>query len=207
MLNNLPIAAYLQKVAGGEPVPGGGSVCALAAAAGAALVAMVTGLTIGRKKFAAVEPEMKRLQSRAAALQSRLLQDVDRDARAYSQVVDAFKLPGKTDENRQARYRAIQSAFKTAAQVPLGVAEQAIEAMELARQVIPIGNPNAATDGLVGTVLARSAVLGACYNVRINLESIDDAVFVRNTGKRAEQLEALAGRIEKEILSGHFKIR
>ena len=205
MLSELSIKTYLHNVASGQPVPGGGSVCALAAAAGAALAAMVAGLTVGREKFAAVDSQIKSLQEKATALQSGLIEDVDRDALAYRQVMEAFKISKKSEQNRKTRYGAIQAAFKTAAQVPLAVAEQAIAVMDLAKQVILLGNPNAATDGLVAAVLARSAVLGACYNVKINLESIDDAVFVRDTGKRAQQLEALARLKEDQILASHFK--
>jgi formiminotetrahydrofolate cyclodeaminase len=203
MLSDCSLKTYLQKVASGDPVPGGGSVCALAAAAGAALAAMVAGLTVGRAQFASVETDMQALQKKAAALQSRLQEDVDRDAQAYRGVMDAFKMPKKTEEERQERSRAIQSAFKQAALVPLAVAEHCIDVMTLAGHAVSAGNPNAATDGLVGTLMARSAALGAIYNVTINLDSIDDQDFVLQTGKRVRQIERQARKKEKEILSRH----
>jgi len=199
MLSELPINHYLDKVASGKPTPGGGSICALAAAAGAALAAMVAGLTIGRKQYATVEPQIRAIQKHAGTLQSQLLNNVDRDARAYGQVLEAFKLPRTTKTERTRRADAIQTAFKQAALVPLEVAEQALQVMELAEQVMAVGNPNAVTDGVVGTVMARSAAVGAIYNVRANLNAIDDNDFAQDCGRKADQLEI---RVKQKVLDG-----
>ena len=201
MLSTESVKLYLEKVASEKPTPGGGSICALAATAGAALTAMIAGLTLGRTKYAASESDMRAIKSKADMLHASLLEDVDRDALAYDRVVEAFDMPKKTDKDRTKRNQAVQTAFKHAAEVPLKVAERALEVMDLAGHAITIGNPNAATDGFVGTVMARSAVLGAVYNVMINLESIKDEDFVRHTGERARHLKTLALQKEKEILS------
>ncbi len=109
------------------------------------------------------------------------MQDMDRDANAYTRVLDAFRLPKVTEKEREVRQAAVQEAFKEAATVPLGVARDAQAVLELAGAVVAKGNPNAVTDGLVGAMLARTAGLSALYNVRINLGSIRDEDFVQDS--------------------------
>ncbi len=200
MLSDLSVEAYLENVASGEPTPGGGSICALVATAAAALTAMVAGLTIGRPKYAAVQASIQEVQQQAAALRKRLLMGVDEDARAYDQVMEAFRLPKVTPEERVQRDRIIQAAFKRAAEIPLEVAEHALAVMALSDQAISMGNPNAATDGFVAALMARSAVIGAVCNVHINLEWITDQDYVERVGCQAQQLEILARKKEEEIL-------
>lgn len=201
MLTELSVEAFLEKVAAKDPVPGGGSVSALAGAAAAALAAMVAGLTIGRENFADVADDMQAIKDRAEGLRAKLLADVDRDADAYEQVVRAFKLPKKTGAQQRARSLAIQAAFRQAARVPLTVAENALAVLELAGQAVAGGNPNAVTDGLVGTLMARTAALGALYNVKINLSSIKDDAFVRETAAKVNALTARVVEQEQKILA------
>ena len=201
MLTELSVQEFLKKVTAKDPVPGGGSVSALAGAAAAALTAMVANLTIGRKKFVGVQENMQAIKEAAEGLRAKLLADVDRDAEAYDQVMRAFKLPQKTEAEHQARTRAIQAAFQQAARVPLSVAENALTVMELAGQAVADGNSNAVTDGLVGTMMARTAALGALYNVKINLSSIKDDVFVQETAAKVKTLTARVVARERQILA------
>jgi formiminotetrahydrofolate cyclodeaminase len=201
LLTELSVQEFLGKVTAKDPVPGGGSVSALAGAAAAALAAMVASLTIGREKFVGVEEKMQAIKQAAEGLRTELLADVDRDAEAYDQVVRAFKLPKKTEAEQQARTLGIQAAFQQAARVPLGVAENALALMDLAGQAVADGNPNALSDGLVGTMMARTAALGALYNVKINLSSIKDDVFVRQTAERVKALTAQVVEQERKILA------
>ena len=201
MLTELSVQAFLEKVTAKDPVPGGGSVSALAGAAAAAQAAMVAGRTIAREKFARVADDMQALMDRAEELRAKLLAAVDRDAEAYDQVVRAFTLPKKTGAQQQARSRAIQAAFQQAARVPLAVAENALAVLELAGQAVADGNPNAVTDGLVGTMMARTAALGALYNVKINLSSIKDDAFVRETAAKVNALTARVVEQEQKILA------
>ncbi len=201
MLTDLSIKSYLAKTASGDPLPGGGSSAALNAALAAALTEMVANLTIGRKDFEAVDADMRAVAEKAAAFRSKLVDDVDRDSEAYTQVLKAFQMPKATEAEKAERRRAVQEAFKEAARVPLGVARDALAIMDLGRAVISKGNPNAASDGAAGVLAARMAARTAVYNVRINLGSIRDEAFTSALRREAEILEAEAEAKEKEILA------
>ena len=200
MLADLSVTDYLARTASGDPVPGGGSAAALNAALAAGLIEMVARLTVGRKSFEAVDAEMRAVADRAAALRQKLTGDIDRDSEAYTQVLGAFGMPKATPEEKAARARAIQDAFRQAALVPLGVARDALQAMALGRQVIARGNPNAASDGAAGVLAARMAARTAVYNVKINLGSITDEGFTAELRAEADRLEAEADALEGEIL-------
>ncbi len=201
MLTNQKITDFLQKTASGTPVPGGGSVSALSAALGAGLTEMVANLTIAKKGYEAVENEMKEIAETAQNLREKLVTEVDKDANAYQDVLAAFKLPKSTEDDKTQRAQAIQNAMKNAARVPLGVANDALQVMDLAEKVIRNGNRNAASDGAVGTMMARTAVLGALFNVKINLASVKDPVFVGEMMGEVNKLESRVHEREAEILS------
>ena len=201
MLTDLSIKSYLAKTASGDPLPGGGSSAALNAALAAALTEMVANLTIGRKDFEAVDADMRAVAEKAAAFRSKLVDDVDRDSEAYTQVLKAFQMPKATEAEKAERRRAVQEAFKEAARVPLGVARDALAIMDLGRAVISKGNPNAASDGAAGVLAARMAARTAVYNVRINLGSIRDEAFTSALRREAEILEAETEAKEREILA------
>jgi methenyltetrahydrofolate cyclohydrolase len=201
MLANLKITEFIDQVGGDTAVPGGGSVAALSGALAAGLARMVANLTVGREKYAVVEPEMKAIVKEAAELQEQLTADIDRDSAAYTGVMDGFKMAKSTDAEKTARARAIQEAMKHAAAVPLEVARHAFRVLELAELVVQRGNKNAVTDGAVGAMLARTAVLAALYNVKINLSTIRDKEFVKKMADAAADLEEKTAAKEKEILT------
>ena len=201
MLANLKITEYLEKAAAGTAVPGGGSVAALNAALAAGLTEMVANLTIGKKGYEAVEEEMKGIAGKATELREKLTAAIDRDAEAYSEVMAAFKLPRATDPEKEARKLEIQQAFKHAALVPIEVANFAVNVLDLAGRAVESGNKNAATDGVVAAMNARTAALAALYNVKINLGSIEDDEFVKKLTREVNDLEQQARDKEKEILS------
>lgn len=201
MLKDLTIIEFLEQTASAEPLPGGGCTAALNAALAASLTEMVANLTIGRKEFQAVEAEMKKIAQTAADLRKKLQNDIDNDAQAYQEVLAAFKLPKKTDDEKKQRSRTIQQAFKTAATVPLSVARDALKIMDLAFRAITAGNQNAVTDGLVGVLAARTAALAAAYNVKINLSAIKDTVFVAELTREIKKLERHVLEKEKGILA------
>jgi formiminotetrahydrofolate cyclodeaminase len=190
MLTELTIKDFINKVISNDPVPGGGSVSALNGALAGALAAMVANLTIGRKKYAEVNDIMVELSSRFEKLSSRLIEDVDRDSDAYNRVFAAFKMPKETDEEKQARSEAIQRETKYAAQVPMEVARAVYEVLPMIDTVAQKGNSNAVTDACVSMMCARTAILGALLNVRINLTSIKDEEFVKAMGEEADTIEA-----------------
>jgi len=201
VLAALRISELLEKTASSDPVPGGGSIAALGAAVSASLAEMVANLTVGKKGYEAVEKEMRAVAEKMRPLREKLLKDMDRDADAYNEVFSSFKLPKNSEEEKQKRQKAIQNGLKTAATVPLGVAEDALRILKLARTVIAKGNKNAVTDGAVAVMMARTAVLSALYNVKINLGSIKDQAFVDEMREKVNRLEDEALKAEREILS------
>jgi formiminotetrahydrofolate cyclodeaminase len=134
-----------------------------------------------------------------------LQNDIDNDAKAYQEVLAAFKLPKNTDNEKKHRSQVIQEAFKNAARVPMEVARDALKIMDLAHRVITQGNKIAVTDGAVGALAARTAALAALYNVKINLDSIKDPAFVEEFTAEIENLESRVIQKEKEILE-HVEI-
>ena len=196
MLADHKITEYLEKAAAGTAVPGGGSVAALNAALAAGLTEMVANLTIGKKGYEEVEEEMIALAGKASQLRNKLSAAVDRDADAYTEVMAAYRLPKTTDEETALRKQKIQDAIKHAARVPLEVARNALAVIELAGQAIQKGNKNAASDGAVAAMNARTGALAAIYNVKINLSSINDDSFVDELTKEVKELETQV--IEKE---------
>ena len=197
---SMPLDALLEATASKEPVPGGGGIAAMTAASAAALVEMVANLTIGKKKYADVEGQMRTIATEAALIRERLIRDIDRDSEAYDRVFAAFKLPKDTEEEKAERSRVIQDATKEAAMVPMQVAEEIASVMETIIYVAHKGNQNAVTDACVAMMAARTCVLGALLNVRINLTSIQDKVFVGMMRKKADELEANAIRVEQKLL-------
>lgn len=191
-LRKLTVEGFVNETASSSPAPGGGSVAALNAASSAALIAMVADLTIGKEKYKASEEEMKDIAAKAGALKDQFLSLIDEDSNAFNKIMAAFKLPKDTDEAKKARSAAIQEATKGAALVPFKVGETANTLFALAEAVILRGNPNAVTDGAVAAMNARAAVRGAFLNVKINLGSIKDQVFV-------DDLKAKMAVIEKDV--------
>lgn len=190
MLTELTVKGLLAETAGDAPVPGGGSISALNGAIATALAEMVANLTIGKKKYADVQDEMAEIAKSAAALQKELVLDVDRDSEAYDGVSQAFKLPKETEEEKAIRSAAIQENTKKAALVPMEVARRASALLPSIEAVVARGNQNAVTDGCVAMMCARVAVVGALFNVRINLTSIKDEEFVARLREEADRLEA-----------------
>jgi glutamate formiminotransferase/formiminotetrahydrofolate cyclodeaminase len=168
------LSGFVSSVASAQPTPGGGSVAAHAGALGAALAQMVAGLTIGKKKYAAVDSEMREIAIRAAALGNTLSVLVARDASAYAIVSAAYKLPGETDEEKAVKTKTIDDALIHAAEVPLETARACAEVADIAVIVAEKGNTNAASDAGVAALMAEAGCVGAAYNVRINVSAMTD---------------------------------
>lgn len=200
MLTDSTVNEFLNKVAGSEPVPGGGSIAALNGAVASALAAMVANLTIGKKGYEDHEELMRHISETALQAKEVFTTDVDRDSEAYDKVFACFKMPKATEEEKAARSAAIQEATKFAALVPMQVARNACRLMTLILDVARLGNRNAVTDACVAMMSARSAVLGALMNVRINLGSLKDKEFVAQMQAEAADLEHRACAMEKELL-------
>ncbi len=198
-LTDLTVKGFLDVTAGKDPVPGGGSISALCGSIAAALTEMVAGLTIGKKKYAEVEEQMKQLAERVQQIRQQLILDVDRDSEAYNVVFAAFQMPKETDEEKAARSAQIQEATKIAANVPMEVARRVYSLLSDIEEVVSNGNQNAVTDGCVAMMSARNAIIGALFNVRINLTSIKDEQFVAD-------MTAEADRLEREVIEREAKV-
>lgn len=195
------IEDFIAVTAGKDPVPGGGSVSALVGSLAAALGKMVTGLTIGRKKYADVQCEMEAMAPVFGDAVDSLLNAIAEDAEAYDQVFNAYKLPKETDEEKALRTAAIQQGLTHAAKVPLGVAERVVSIMPYIEQVAAKGNQNAITDSCVAMMCARTAALGAILNCRINISSIKDAELAGELASRCDHLQAQAIETEQKLLN------
>ncbi len=181
---------FIDRLASSDPTPGGGSAAAMVGASGAALVAMVARLTVGRKRYADVEPQIQEILQHAETLRARLTALVHEDAEAYGQVSAAYRLPKATAEEQTVRAAAIQAGMQAASLTPLETAQACAQVIALAEQIVTHGNVNARTDGGVGALLAHAGLQAAVWNVEINLSSIDDAQFVATT--HAATVHALA---------------
>ena len=197
------VSEFVASVASAQPTPGGGSVAAHAGALGAALAQMVAGLTAGRKKYAAVDAEMREIAVRAAALNNELTSLVARDASAYAIVAAAYKLPAETDEQKSGKTRQIDDALMHAAEVPLEAVRACAAVADLAAMVAEKGNTNAASDAGVAALMAEAGCVGAAYNVRINVSSLSDrtrgAALATEAAQLAEKARAASRRAQEIV--------
>ena len=190
--------AFIEATAAGTAAPGGGAVAALAGALSAALAGMVARLTIGKKKYAAVDAQMKDIAAQADDLRGKLTAAIDEDSAAFTEVMDAFKLPKDTPEEQAARNQAIQIATQHATDVPLRTAQMCAWALDFCFFVAANGNINAMSDAASGAFMARAAIDAAGMNVRINAASLDDKALAQKyvADWKSVQTQA-AARIEQ----------
>jgi glutamate formiminotransferase / formiminotetrahydrofolate cyclodeaminase len=191
--------SFIEELAAPTPTPGGGSAAAYAGAMGAGLVAMVAGLTIGKKKYAEVEAEMQAVRVVAENLRKELTQAVDDDASAFEAVMGAYRLSKENEELAAVRESAIITATLNAAHIPLHVAEDVVKVMELALKCVKNANANAISDAMSGFAMCRAALTAAGYNVRININSLEEQSAGERMLDELKELEAKADELEKEI--------
>ena len=185
---------FLSELSAGTATPGGGSAAAYAAAMGAALVSMVARLTIGKKKYAEVEQEMKTILEGTQALQQRLYRSVTEDAEAFQAVMEAYRLPKGTDQENERRAAEIETAMQRAAEVPLQVCRDAVHVMAFAADVAEKGNQNALSDAGSAGAMASAAFKAAQYNVRINAGSVSDKKLAKKWLDEVQKLQMDADR-------------
>ncbi|HHV38378.1 MAG TPA: cyclodeaminase/cyclohydrolase family protein [Tepidimicrobium sp.] len=209
MITNESVQSYVTKVASGDPTPGGGSVAALAGSLGTALTSMVGNLTIGKKVYEELDEDVKKkMDEDFAELQKsieRLNQIVHEDTTAFDGVMQAFKLPKETEEEKTKRSEAIQEGYKVALEVPLKAAEECFRVLKLQRVFADYGNVNAITDVGVGALLAAAGVEGSLFNVKINLLSIKDKEYKDRIEEKMEQLLQDGKKLRDSILETVYK--
>lgn len=204
MLIELTAKEYVRSVSSENPTPGGGSVAALAGSLGGALTNMVGNLTIGKKVYEGVPNDQRVKMEEAFQGIDRLMEDliliVDEDSTAFDDVMQAFKLPKETEEDKKYRADAIQKGYKKAMEVPLKCAEKCLEILRLQDVFANYGNINAITDVGVGTLLAYTGLEGALFNVIINLKSIKDLEYKAQIENKMEALMEEGKKLKEEML-------
>ena len=199
-LVDLTCTGFCDETASESPAPGGGSVSAYMGALAASLGTMVANLTGGKAAYDDEWEKFSDIAVKGQALKTELLHLVDEDTNAFNKIMNAFGLPKKTDDEKAARTAAIQEATKFATEVPFRTMQKSFEAFEICRAMVEWGNPASVTDGGVGALAARSAVMGAHLNVKINASSLKDETFKSEILSKAAALEASAIKEEAEII-------
>ncbi len=200
MYKDMTLTEFFEKIGSKSAVPGGGGIAAMTAASAAALTEMVANLTIGKKNYENVEKQMQEIVKIAKELREKFLQNIDEDAKAFETVMSSFKYPKETEEEKTARKGAIQAGFKKASLAPLEVANEAFKMMELIYKVVENGNKNAVTDGVVAAMMAKTAILSSLFNVKTNLNYIEDKNFVEKVDREVKILEGNTKKAERDIL-------
>jgi len=203
---DLTLDQFVAQLSSSDPVPGGGSASAVAASLAASLVAMVASLSVDRPKYAAHAALHEHASESGRLLAARLLDLAADDAAAYGAFADALKLPRETEDERAARTSAIRSAARRASEVPLACVEACLEVVATAETLAGRSNVNAASDLVVSAFLAEAAAQGAAQNVFVNLPSIGDETFSRETTSRTndvlQEIARLAEATRTQVLSG-----
>ncbi len=199
MLTERTITQFLDELASNSPAPGGGSVAALAGAAGAALASMVCNLTTGKKKYADVQAEISSVVLETEKLRKELTLLIDKDTEAFNTVMAAFGMPKGTEQEQSARGAAIQEATKSATLIPLQVMTVCRDALRYALVVAQKGNKNSASDAGVAALMLQAGCAGAALNVRINLNGLSDAEFVQKTSQHYRGILQDADDLAKKV--------
>lgn len=196
---------FLSELASNSPAPGGGSVAALSGALGASLIEMVCQLTVGKEKYKDNWDEMAEIIRKCSVERKRLTELIDEDTNAFNDVMQAFRMPKGTDEEKALRSEAIQKGYRKAIDTPVETAQRCLKLMEMAIPVAERGNPNSITDAGVGSDMAASGLEGAVLNIRINLGSIKDQDYVNVKNGEIEEMlgkkNELGSRV-REIVDG-----
>ncbi len=200
-LINMNLATFADETASESPAPGGGSISAYVGSLGVSLATMVANLSSHKKGWDNRWQEFSIWAEKGQSLKDQLINLVDADTKAFNEIMSAFNLPKSTDEEKKKRTQCIQEATKYAIEVPFKVMQLSFESMDLIKTMAMEGNPNSVSDAGVGALCARSAVIGAFMNVRINASGLDDKKFVDEIISKGKLIEKETIAAETEILS------
>jgi len=199
-LVNMKLNDFADETASESPAPGGGSIAAYVGALGVSLGTMVANLSSHKKGWDERWKEFSNWAEKGQQYKDELLKLVDADTKAFNHIMAAMSLPKSTDEEKAVRQNAISDATKFAIEIPFKVMQVSYDSMEVIKAMAETGNPNSVSDAGVGALCARSAVMGAFMNVRINAGSYDDPTYVSDVVGRGKEIENKAIALEKEIL-------
>lgn len=200
-LVDMTCRGFADETASESPAPGGGSISAYIGALGAALATMVANLSSHKAGWDDRWEEFSDWAVKGQKIKDDLLFLVDEDTNAFNKVMDAFGLPKTSDEEKTARTKAIQEATKYATEVPFRTMERSLDAFKIIRAMAEHGNPNSVSDAGVGALCARSAVLGAYLNVKINAAGLKDRTFAEDILSRGAEIESKARQMETEVIN------
>jgi glutamate formiminotransferase/formiminotetrahydrofolate cyclodeaminase len=199
-LVSMSLIDFADETASESPAPGGGSISAYVGALGASLAGMVANLSSHKKGWDNRWEEFSDWAEKAQLYKDELISLVDLDTTAFNRIMESFSLPKSTDEEKAARDKAIQDATRYAIEIPFKVMQAALNSMDLIKAMVEIGNPNSVTDAGVAALCARTAVLGAFMNVKINASGYKDKDFVVDIIYRGNEVERKAIALEAEII-------
>ncbi|MCH5143351.1 MAG: cyclodeaminase/cyclohydrolase family protein [Clostridiales bacterium] len=205
-LVEMTVSSYLDLLNSDAPAPGGGSASALCGAQGAALVSMVAGLTIGKKKYPDDQELCIEVAKKASELKDALSAQIDKDTEAFNLVSSAFKLPKETEAEKAARSKAIADATLVATEVPFETMKLCLETLHYTKSLIGHSNTNAASDLGVSALNLITCMKGAWLNVLINLGGVKDEAKAKNFRSKGEEMVATAQKEADEIYKATLEI-
>jgi len=200
-----PIRHFMDKLASKSPEPGGGSVAALTGALGAALVSMVANLTLGKEKYKDVQPQIEQLVKESEKLRAEMQDLIQKDTEAYGALSVVYKMPKNTDAEKAARAAKMQDALKIACQVPFDIGIKSLDIAKLAQRAAEIGNLGAVSDAGVAVLLAQACAQSAALNVKINVNSIKDEAYNKDTWGRMQEVLKRVAALEKTVMEMTYK--
>ncbi len=200
-----PCNDFIEKLGSKEPAPGGGGASAFVGSVAAALANMVSGMTVGKKKYAKVEPEMYQYKAKCDILQDELLALVDLDAEVVTPLADAYQMPTDTAEDRKNRKKALENASKEACTIPLDVMGKCGEVLEVVKEVAEKGAVSAVSDAGVAALCCKAAMQGAALNVYTNTQHMAARKYAEEQNAKAEEMLEkylpMADQIYNDVLS------
>lgn len=193
---------FVEALASKTPVPGGGGASALVGSVGVALGSMVANFTIGKKKYADVEEELKEFREKAYGIQRELLDLVEKDAKAFEPLAKAYKLPSTTEEEKAYKEKVMEEATREAVLVPVKIMEKVCEAIALLKEFAKKGSNIVISDAGVGASCCRGALLGASLNVFINTKSMKDRAYAEEINRKTKEMLDVYVAMADEIFDG-----
>lgn len=189
--STVPCNEFVEVLGSKAPVPGGGGASALVGAVGTALGNMVGALTVGKKKYADVEEEMKELMAKATTLQDELLHLIERDAEVFEPLSKAYGMPRETEEEKAEKARVMEIVLKDACSVPMEIMEKCCEAIDLIVEFAAKGSALAISDAGVGAAFCKAALEGASLNVYINTKSMKNREYAEKLNRKCDEMLAV----------------
>ena len=200
-----PIRHFLDKLASKSPEPGGGSVAALTGSLGAGLVSMVCSLTLGKEKYKDVQPQVEALIKESEKLRIEMQDLIQKDTEVYGGLSEVYKMPKNTDAEKSARSAKMQEALKLACQVPFEIGLKSLGVATLAGRAAEIGNVAAVSDAGVAVLLAQACAQSAALNVKINVNSIKDEAYNKETWTKMQDVLKQVAALEKSVMETTYR--